>query len=74
MATMADTYPATTAVPGRLFGGAFHLPATAFDWLQMRLERARSRRALLALDDRMLADIGVDRATARLEGEKGFWG
>ena len=37
------------------------------------LERARSRRQLGQLDDRMLADIGIDRATARHELEAAFW-
>jgi uncharacterized protein YjiS (DUF1127 family) len=33
----------------------------------------RSRRDLLLLDDRMLKDIGVDWATAQVEGAKPFW-
>jgi uncharacterized protein YjiS (DUF1127 family) len=74
MAFMADTYLDTTAAAGRLFGRVFTLPVTGVTWLQQRLELARSRRMLMALDDRMLADIGLDRATARAEGEKGFWG
>jgi uncharacterized protein YjiS (DUF1127 family) len=74
MALMADTYLDTSAVAGRLFGRVVALPADGFTWLQRRLEIARSRRALLGLDDRMLADIGIDRATALTEGEKGFWG
>ena len=36
-------------------------------------ERARQRRALLRLDDRMLSDIGVGRGTAQVEGQKPFW-
>ncbi len=36
-------------------------------------ERAKSRRALLAMDDRLLSDIGIDRATAQVEGERPFW-
>ena len=36
-------------------------------------ERSRQRRALLALDDRMLKDIGISRAEARQEGRKPFW-
>jgi uncharacterized protein YjiS (DUF1127 family) len=36
-------------------------------------ERAKSRRVLLGMDDRMLNDIGIDRATARVEGERPFW-
>jgi uncharacterized protein YjiS (DUF1127 family) len=36
-------------------------------------ERAKSRRALLGLSDRMLSDIGIDRATAQVEGDRPFW-
>ena len=35
--------------------------------------RVRSRRQLLTLDDRMLADIGVSRADASCEAAKPFW-
>ena len=35
--------------------------------------RARERAALGRLDDRMLRDIGVDRATAHYEVTKPFW-
>ncbi len=35
-------------------------------------ERARQRRALLRLDDRMLSDIGVGRGTAQDGGTKAF--
>ena len=38
-----------------------------------RAELVRSRRQLAQLDERLLRDIGLDRATARLEGTKGFW-
>ena len=37
-----------------------------------RAELARSRRQLGQLDDRLLRDIGLDRATARLEAGKGY--
>lgn len=36
-------------------------------------DRAAERRRLLALDDRALRDIGIDRATAHIEGGKPFW-
>jgi uncharacterized protein YjiS (DUF1127 family) len=36
-------------------------------------ERAKSRRMLLGMDDRMLNDIGIDRAAAHIEGERPFW-
>jgi uncharacterized protein YjiS (DUF1127 family) len=36
-------------------------------------ERRRQRLALLELDDRLLADIGVSRADALAEARKPFW-
>jgi uncharacterized protein YjiS (DUF1127 family) len=36
-------------------------------------ERIRERRQLATLDSRMLADIGVDTATAWNEADKPFW-
>jgi len=36
-------------------------------------QRYRQRRQLLALDDQMLKDIGLTRATAQHEGNKPFW-
>ncbi len=36
-------------------------------------ERARSRHQLAGLDDYMLRDIGVDRASAAAESDKAFW-
>jgi uncharacterized protein YjiS (DUF1127 family) len=36
-------------------------------------ELARQRRALLALDERLLKDIGITRADAELEASRPFW-
>jgi uncharacterized protein YjiS (DUF1127 family) len=36
-------------------------------------ERVRSRQALLRLDDHMLRDLGIDRATAQFMGSRPFW-
>ena len=36
-------------------------------------EVSRQRRALLALSDNMLKDIGISRAQADIEGSKPFW-
>lgn len=36
-------------------------------------ERIRQQRALAALDDRMLKDIGIDRAVLSREEAKLFW-
>jgi uncharacterized protein YjiS (DUF1127 family) len=38
-----------------------------------RAELAKSRRQLAELDERLLRDIGLDRASARFEADKGFW-
>jgi len=44
-------------------------------WATLKLwaQRAHQRRALMEMDDRMLKDIGVNRAEALNEGEKWFW-
>ena len=36
-------------------------------------ERARGRRQLGGLNNRLLRDIGIDRATAQIEADKAFW-
>jgi uncharacterized protein YjiS (DUF1127 family) len=36
-------------------------------------ERAQQRRRLLAMDDRMLKDLGLSRSDALLEGQRPFW-
>jgi len=45
----------------------------AFDTLFAWAERARQRRALGRLDDRLLADIGVSPSEAAAEVAKPFW-
>ena len=47
--------------------------AGLFDHIAEWHDRAKSRRALLAMDDHALRDIGVDRATADYEGNLPFW-
>jgi len=68
---------ARAEVPTFSFGRAVSLLAGAVvvgvDVVMTRLELSRSRRQLAELDDRLLRDIGVDRAKARFEAEKGFW-
>jgi uncharacterized protein YjiS (DUF1127 family) len=59
------------------FGRAVALLAGAvvvgFEHLMTRAELAKSRRQLAELDERLLRDIGLDRATARHESDRGFW-
>ena len=68
---------ARTEVPSFAFGRAVALLAgavvTGVEKVMTRAELARSRRQLAQLDERLLRDIGVDRATARFEASKGFW-
>lgn len=44
-----------------------------FDRVLGWCERSRQRAALARLDDRMLADIGCDPASAADEADKPFW-
>ena len=37
------------------------------------IERSRQRRALAALDDHVLRDIGITRVEAEREAQKPFW-
>lgn len=41
--------------------------------LQLWYERAQQRRRLAQLDERLLQDIGIDRAAAMKEVSKPFW-
>ena len=41
--------------------------------LQLWYERTRQRRHLAQLDERLLADIGIDRIAAMKEVSKPFW-
>jgi uncharacterized protein YjiS (DUF1127 family) len=45
----------------------------AAERLMIWIDRARGRRILAALDDRMLDDIGIDRGTLQTESRKPFW-
>ncbi len=60
------------AAPDRL-GPAAPITMSALDLLSTWFERARQRRHLHALDDRMLKDIGLTRADVEFEVQKHFW-
>ena len=59
------------------FGRAVALLAggvvVGIEHVMTRAELVRSRRQLAQLDERLLRDIGLDRATARIEATKSFW-
>lgn len=67
---------ARAEAPSFSFGRAVSLlagvVAAGMDKAMTRAELARSRRQLSLLDERLLRDIGIDRATARFEANKGY--
>jgi len=68
---------ARAGAPSFTFGRAMALIAgvvvVGIENVLSRAELARSRRQLAQLDERLLRDIGLDRATARFEASKSFW-
>ena len=49
------------------------LALAAVDQIREWRRRVRSRQALLRLDDHMLRDLGISRATAQYLGSRPFW-
>lgn len=60
----------TQATDGK---GAGQWMITLFDRFATWSERRRQRRALEALPDHLLSDIGISRADAEQEAHKPFW-
>ena len=56
---------ATARVAGRIAA----LPDMFYDWRR----RSRTRHQLMAMDNRMLKDMGISRYDALHEGGKPFW-
>lgn len=65
--------PARNGMGFRLARRLGGFAATAFARLLRWHELARQRRALLALNERMLKDIGITRAEAEREASRPFW-
>jgi len=63
--TVANCTHSIPARPGLLV----RLFDRVLDWL----DRSRQRSALGRLDERLLTDLGLDRATAAEEAAKRFW-
>lgn len=47
--------------------------ASVLSWIDIQLERRKSRRSLLEMTDAQLKDIGISRADAYREGNKAMW-
>ena len=78
MSTLSNVRDLARAeAPSFTFGRAMTLLAgvvvVGVEKVMTRAELARSRRQLAQLDERLLRDIGVDRATARFEANRSFW-
>ncbi len=65
--------PISRLESGPGFGGFIARLAAAFDWAVTAHERSRQRRALAAMDDHLLKDIGLTRADIFRETTKPFW-
>jgi uncharacterized protein YjiS (DUF1127 family) len=65
--------PAGAIAYASRFGPAKEFLIRAFDTLGEWADRVRQRRHLMALDDRILRDIGLDRGHIISEAEKPFW-
>jgi uncharacterized protein YjiS (DUF1127 family) len=61
---------ASVLVPTHAFSATGNSP---WQWLVGCLRRRRQRIALGELDDRLLADIGLSKASARREQAKRIW-
>jgi len=63
----------TTWRPARPAGRSIRPLSMALRVVAFWIQRARQRRALAQLDDRLLRDIGITRYEATRESEKPFW-
>lgn len=77
MSIVSNVRVARADAPSFSFGRAVALLAgtvvVGIEKIMTRSELARSRHQLAQLDDRLLRDIGIDRATARYESARPFW-
>jgi uncharacterized protein YjiS (DUF1127 family) len=77
MSIVSNARISHAAAPSFSFGRAVALLAgtvvVGIEKVMTRAELSRSRNQLAQLDERLLRDIGLDRATARYEATKAFW-
>ncbi len=71
MSTIGTIQKPTRLVPARTV--SFLDISAIAAWLSRAAERRRTRRALLALNDAQLKDIGLSRSQAFSEAVRPFW-
>jgi uncharacterized protein YjiS (DUF1127 family) len=72
----SQAFPLSSLQPLRIpppFAGSGGVLARVAVQLIRLYDRQEQRRALLELDDRMLADVGITREQAQAEGRRPFW-
>ena len=69
----ALSHPRNGASPRSAVKGTGDMLVTLFDRFATWSERRRQRRALEALPDHLLSDIGMSRVDAMQEADKPFW-
>lgn len=70
---LQSTNTASSGASARSEGGVARAVVALFDTVAEWTERRRQRRALEALPDHLLHDIGLSRADAVNEADKPFW-
>ena len=73
MSTISERFIAVTPSPSFSLTTLVARVLRGLSEVQHRHELNRSRKLLGQLDDRLLRDIGIDRATAKHEAVKNFW-
>jgi uncharacterized protein YjiS (DUF1127 family) len=74
--TFAMEVSTPVAISARADNSRYLRPYSVTHWVKAAIrwrELRRQRRALLQLDDRMLADIGITRSQAFEQAKKSFW-
>ena len=74
LTVLVELVPRTSLIPLRPVSRSLSsILRLTFNRLRLWRTRARQRRALARLDDRLLDDIGLTREDARRETSKWFW-
>jgi uncharacterized protein YjiS (DUF1127 family) len=73
MSTMETIYRTSGRHSAGALQGSKLSVTSVLAWLELQLEKRRSRRALLEMSDDQLKDIGLSRSDAYGEARRRFW-